>query len=89
MAATCQNDLAESLNAFNVLYLDHDDDDEPAAEVMRRPRSGHPAGHRHGDLHPRHLPAPAPGGAAELTSVPGLGDGHPPARPATTHSPTR
>ena len=24
-----------------------------------------------------------------LTPVPGLGDGHPPARPATTHSPTR
>ena len=31
-----------------------------------------------------------PGGATRTdTAVPGLGDGHPPARPATTHSPTR
>jgi hypothetical protein len=35
MAATCQNDLAESLNAFNVICLSHDDGEEPSTEVMR------------------------------------------------------
>ena len=89
MLADWQHELAESLNAFNGIYLNHADHDEPGSAYA----------HSIGAVTRRatavaiftlgHHPAPAPGGAAELTSVPGLGDGHPPARPATTHSPTR
>ena len=75
----------QSLNAFNGICPSHDDGHEPSTDGSSRALgAGHPAGHRHGDLHPRHHPARAPGGAPELTPVPGLGDGHPPARPATT-----
>ena len=35
VATTCQNDLAESLNAFSKICLSHDDGDEPSTEVMR------------------------------------------------------
>jgi hypothetical protein len=35
VAATFQNGLAESLNAFNGICLSHDDGEEPSTEVMR------------------------------------------------------
>ena len=35
VATTCQNDMAESLNAFSGVCLSHDDGEEPTAEVMR------------------------------------------------------
>ncbi len=35
IAATCQNDLAQSLNAFNDICTSHDDGQEPTAEIMR------------------------------------------------------
>ena len=35
VATACQNDLAQSLNAFNGICLSHDDDDEPSTEIIR------------------------------------------------------
>ena len=35
VATACQNDLAESLNAFNGICTSHDDGQEPSTEVMR------------------------------------------------------
>jgi hypothetical protein len=35
VAATCQNSLAESLNAFNDICTSHSDGEEPSTEVMR------------------------------------------------------
>lgn len=35
VAATCQNGLAESLNAFNDIYTSYSDGEEPSTEVMR------------------------------------------------------
>ena len=35
VATTCQNDLAQSLNAFNDICTSHDDGHEPSTEVMR------------------------------------------------------
>jgi hypothetical protein len=34
MTATCQQSLAETLNALNILCLGHTDGDEPTAEAM-------------------------------------------------------
>ena len=38
MLADCQHDLAESLNAFNGIYLNHADHDEPPTALTRSPR---------------------------------------------------
>jgi len=35
MTATCQDSLAETLNAFNILCLGHTGGDEPSAEAMQ------------------------------------------------------
>ena len=67
MLADWQHDLAESLNAFNGIYLSHHGPRRARQRFRALHRCGHPAGHRRGDLHPGHHPAPAPGGAAELT----------------------
>ena len=34
-ATTCQSGLADSLNAFNDIYISHDDGGEPSTEAMR------------------------------------------------------
>ena len=85
MLADWQHDLAESLNAFNGIYLNHDDHDEPDRRFRALHRCGHPARYRRGDLHPGHHPAPAPGGAAELTTSAGPG-GRPSPGPASHNS---
>ena len=41
-----QHDLAHGLNAFNDIYISHDDGDEPVHRRHARHRPGHPAGHR-------------------------------------------
>ena len=35
VATTCQNDLAQSLNAFDGICTSHDDGQEPSTEAMR------------------------------------------------------
>ena len=43
-ATTCQSGLADSLNAFNDIYISHDDGGEPSTEAIARPSVRSPGG---------------------------------------------